>query len=56
MNKIKQGDFLPYNHDDFPNPPECWQCSFTDAEPAFLEKSNISVKVPTLEYVASSKL
>ena len=39
-NKIKPGQFPPYNPQNWPEAPECWQTSFTEDDEAFLEKLN----------------
>lgn len=39
-NKIKPGQFPPYNPQNWPEAPECWQNSFSDDDEAFLDKLN----------------
>ncbi|MDB9513857.1 GAF domain-containing protein [Kamptonema animale CS-326] len=39
-NKIKPGQFPPYNPQNWPEAPECWQNSFSDDDEAFLKKLN----------------
>ena len=39
-NKIKPGKFPPYNPQNWPEAPECWQNSFNDDDEALLEKLN----------------
>jgi adenylate cyclase len=45
VNKIKPGDFPPYNPEDWPHPPECWKASFNQTDEAFMEAFNIQAGV-----------
>lgn len=45
VNKIKPGQFPPYNPQNWPEAPECWQTNFTDNDEAFLEKLNQQIAI-----------
>ncbi|MUG99294.1 GAF domain-containing protein [Scytonema sp. UIC 10036] len=45
VNKKKPGDFLPYNHANWPNAPECFQASFDRNDEEFMEAFNIQAGV-----------
>jgi adenylate cyclase len=45
VNKKKSGDFPPYNHANWPKPPECFQASFDRNDEEFMEAFNIQAGV-----------
>lgn len=45
VNKTKQGDFPPYNPEDFPQAPERWRASFNRSDQDFMETFNIQAGV-----------
>lgn len=45
VNKKKQGDFPDYNHNDWPQAPECWRASFNRTDQEFMEAFNIQAGV-----------
>ena len=45
VNKKKSGDFPPYNPDNWPEPPECFQASFDRDDEQFMEAFNIQAGV-----------
>ncbi len=45
VNKKKQGDFPPYNPEDWPHAPECWKASFHRSDEEFMEAFNIQAGV-----------
>ncbi|MFB2922429.1 GAF domain-containing protein [Aerosakkonema funiforme] len=45
VNKRKQGDFPPYNPDDWPHAPEFWKASFNRSDEEFMEAFNIQAGV-----------
>ncbi|KAF3885882.1 MULTISPECIES: adenylate/guanylate cyclase domain-containing protein [Nostocales] len=45
VNKKKPGDFLPYDHANWPNAPECFQASFDRNDEEFMEAFNIQAGV-----------
>lgn len=45
VNKKKQGNFSPYNPNDWPKAPECWKASFDRNDQEFMEAFNIQAGV-----------
>lgn len=45
INKQKQGEFPPYNPNDWPKAPECWKASFNRTDQEFMEAFNIQAGV-----------
>jgi len=45
INKKKQGDFPPYNPEDWPKAPDCWKTSFDRNDQEFMEVFNIQAGV-----------
>lgn len=45
VNKTKQGEFPPYNPEDFPEAPERWRASFNRSDQEFMETFNIQAGV-----------
>ncbi|MDJ0697567.1 adenylate/guanylate cyclase domain-containing protein [Mastigocoleus sp. MO_188.B34] len=45
VNKKKSGDFPPYNPENWPEPPECFQASFDRDDEQFMEAFNIQAGV-----------
>ncbi|MBF2080455.1 MAG: GAF domain-containing protein [Synechococcales cyanobacterium T60_A2020_003] len=45
INKKRQGEFPPYNPDDFPNAPERWRASFNRSDQEFMKAFNIQAGV-----------
>ncbi|MDJ0553806.1 MAG: GAF domain-containing protein [Microcoleaceae cyanobacterium MO_207.B10] len=45
INKKKQGEFPPYNPEDWPNPPERWKASFNRNDLEFMKAFNIQAGV-----------
>ncbi|WP_017303961.1 GAF domain-containing protein [Spirulina subsalsa] len=45
INKIKQGDYPPYNSEDWPEPPERWKASFNRSDQEFMKAFNIQAGV-----------
>jgi adenylate cyclase len=45
INKMKQGDFPPYNPENWPKAPECWRASFDRSDLEFMEAFNIQAGV-----------
>ena len=45
VNKQKSGEFAPYNPEDWPNAPECWQESFHRSDQEFMQAFNIQAGV-----------
>jgi len=55
MNKKKPGVFAPYNPEDYPQAPECWQNSFTKDDEALLERFNPQILTLLNHYLQQSK-
>lgn len=45
VNKIKQGNFPPYNPADWPQAPDCWKASFESSDLEFMEAFNSQAAV-----------
>ncbi len=45
MNKKRQGDYPPYNPDDYPEAPEIWKASFNRGDQEFMQAFNIQAGV-----------
>ncbi len=45
INKQKSGVFTPYEPKIYPQAPECWQASFTEADQIFVERLNSQLSV-----------
>ncbi len=45
VNKKKPGEFPPYNPENWPNAPECWQASFHRSDQEFMQAFNIQAGV-----------
>ncbi|MBW4682920.1 MAG: GAF domain-containing protein [Microcoleus vaginatus WJT46-NPBG5] len=45
INKKKQGEYPPYNPEDWPNAPECWRASFNRGDMEFMHAFNIQAGV-----------
>jgi adenylate cyclase len=45
VNKTRQGDFPPYDPEDFPQAPERWKASFNRSDQEFMETFNIQAGV-----------
>jgi adenylate cyclase len=45
VNKIKQGEFPPYNPENFPEAPDCWKASFNRNDQEFMKAFNIQAGV-----------
>jgi adenylate cyclase len=45
INKIKQGEFPPYNPADWPAAPECWKASFDHSDEEFVEAFNVQAGI-----------
>lgn len=45
LNKKKQGDYPPYNPEDWPNAPEVWKASFNRSDQEFMQAFNIQAGV-----------
>ncbi|QZZ18949.1 GAF domain-containing protein [Leptothermofonsia sichuanensis E412] len=45
INKIKQGDYPPYDPKNYPEAPECWKASFNNTDQEFMKTFNIQAGV-----------
>ncbi|MCL6434068.1 MAG: GAF domain-containing protein [Leptolyngbyaceae cyanobacterium HOT.MB2.61] len=45
VNKIKQGDYPPYDPANYPEAPECWKASFNSTDQEFMKTFNIQAGV-----------
>ncbi len=45
INKLKQGDYPPYNPEDWPTAPDCWKAGFDRSDQEFMEAFNIQAGV-----------
>jgi adenylate cyclase len=45
INKKRQGEFPPYNPEDWPEAPDCWKASFNRSDQEFMQAFNIQAGV-----------
>ncbi|MEC4893199.1 MAG: adenylate/guanylate cyclase domain-containing protein [Oscillatoria sp. PMC 1051.18] len=45
VNKVKQGNYPPYNPEDWPQAPDCWKASFNRSDQEFMKAFNIQAGV-----------
>jgi len=45
INKLKQGEYPPYNPEDWPTAPDCWKAGFDRSDQEFMEAFNIQAGV-----------